>query len=85
MTLMSRPRKLSPAAETALIAWYADYQRALRRYRRALRALRKCGTVRDQAHRHGISMRAVHLIAKRDEYELHRKCKLAGLDLHSAS
>jgi len=82
---MSAPRKLSPAAEAALIAWYAEYQKALRRYRRAVRSLKKMGTVRDQAQRNGISMRAVHLIAKREAYELRRKCKLAGLDLHSAS
>jgi hypothetical protein len=75
---MSAPRKLSPDAEASIIAWYAQYQTALEQ-------LRKLGSIHDKARAHGTSVRTIHNIVKRDEYELRRKCKEAGIDLYGST
>lgn len=74
---MSARRKLSPEQESAIIDWYSQYQQALSE-------LRKLGSIHDKARAHGISLRSLHTIVKRDAYELRRKCKAAGIDLHAA-
>lgn len=63
---MSAPRKLPPEHEAAIIAWYAQYQKALNE-------LRKLGTVPQKAKEYGVSTRGIHLIAKREQ-EKARRC-----------
>jgi hypothetical protein len=75
---MSARRKLTPEEESALMAWYSQYQQALNE-------LKKLGSVRKKARELGIASETLHLIVKRDQYELRRKCKKAGLDLHVAA
>lgn len=70
---MSAGRKLSTEQETAIIAWYANYQRALN-------DLRKLGSIREKAQENGISTMSLHRIAKREMYEAQRKCKAAGVE-----
>lgn len=69
---MSAGRKLSPEEEAALIAWYSQYQSALQQ-------LRQLGSIHDKAKEFGIALRTLHTVAKRDDYELRRKCKDAGV------
>jgi hypothetical protein len=63
---MSAPRKLKADQEAAIIAWYAQYQKALNE-------LRKLGTVPQKAREYGVSTRGIHLIAKREQ-EKARRC-----------
>lgn len=74
MLAVSAPRKLSPDEEAAIISWYAQYQRAIEE-------IRRLGSIKQVARRFRISRGTVHSIAKREEYNLRRKCRDAGIDL----
>jgi hypothetical protein len=65
---MSRRRKLSIEEESALIAWYAQYQAALDQ-------VRKLGSIPKQAQKLGIGVKHVHVVVKRGDYELRRKIR----------
>ena len=62
---MSRRRKLSPEAEAALIAWYAQYQAVLEQ-------MRKVGSIHSKARELSISTRTVHTVVKRQEEKARR-------------
>lgn len=62
---MAAPRKLSPDAEAALIAWHSEYQRVLN-------DLRKLGTFRAKAEELGVSIRSIHRAVDRDGEKVRR-------------
>lgn len=64
---MSRHRKLTPEAEAALIAWYAQYQAMLTQ-------LRRFGSISQKAREHGIGTRTLFLICNRKQ-EAFRRAK----------
>lgn len=56
------------------MAWYAQYQRAVNE-------LRKLGTIKDKAQQYGVCRETIHVIVKREQYSIRRKCRAAGITL----
>jgi hypothetical protein len=62
---LSRPRKLTPEHEAAIMAWYSQYQKALSE-------LKRLGSIPLKAKEYGISTRTLHSVAKRPEEKVRR-------------
>jgi len=69
---VSAPRKLTPEAEAAIREWYVLYQDALTQ-------LHGLGSVRQKAREHGVDVRTINNVVKREQYELTRKMRECGV------